>query len=461
MKKRKLWLIVIGLVVLVSLLLGLKKAGVIGKDEGLKVATEKVQLRTITEAVSASGKIYPEIEVKVSPDISGEIVELQVKEGDSVRRNQVLAKIYADIYSTQRNQAAAEVSRQQAMVDNSKAQLASLLATLNLSKSTYARQKQLRADNVISQAEFEQAESNLHTAQANYDAAVQGIRSGQAGIASSRASLDKADKDLSRTAVLSPMSGVVSLLNVKAGERVVGNSMMAGTEMMRIADMSVMEVQVDVGENDIPKVKLGDSALVSVDAYNNRKFKGLVTQIASSNTTASASASSNDVTNYKVHIRLLPDSYKDLLDPAHPKSFPFRPGMNAYADIQTRTRANVISANINAVTTREKGTDKAVAGKDDNDNSESDEHKPDNASDNNNQSTTDLDEVVYVLQPNGNVKKVIVKTGIQDINNIEITQGLKPGDEIVVAPYNIISKTLKDGTKVKVVPKDKLYDLKK
>ena len=459
MKKRKLWLIVIGLIVLIVVLLGLKKAGVLGKDEGMKVATEKVQLRTITEAVSASGKIYPEIEVKVSPDISGEIVELQVKEGDSVRRNQVLAKIYADIYSTQRNQAAAEVSRQQAMVDNSRAQLESLKAALDLSKSTYARQKQLRTDNVISQAEFEQAETNLHTAQANYDAAIQGIRSGQAGIASSRASLDKADKDLSRTAVLSPMSGVVSLLNVKAGERVVGNSMMAGTEMMRIADMSVMEVQVDVGENDIPKVKLGDSALVSVDAYNNRKFKGLVTQIASSNTTASAGASSNDVTNYKVHIRLLPESYKDLLDPVHPKSFPFRPGMNAYADIQTRTRLNVLSANINAVTKREKGTDKAVATKDDKDKNDD---KPDNASnDNNTQSATDLDEVVYVLQPNGNVKKVIVKTGIQDINNIEVTQGLKAGDEVVIAPYNIISKTLKDGDKVKVVPKDKLYDLKK
>jgi HlyD family secretion protein len=457
MKKKKLLWLIVGLAVLVILLLGLKSAGVLGKDEGLKVATEKVQLRNITEAVSASGKIYPEIEVKVSPDISGEIVELQVKEGDSVRRGQVLAKIYADIYSTQRNQAAAEVSRQQALVDNSKAQLASLKASLDLAKRTYDRQKQLKADKIISDAEFEQSESNLHTAQANYDAAIQNIRSGVAGIASSQANLAKADKDLSRTAVLSPMSGVVSLLNVKAGERVVGNSMMAGTEMMRIADMSVMEVQVDVGENDIPKVKMGDSALVAVDAYNNRKFKGIVTQIASSNTTASAAATSNDVTNYKVHIRLLPDSYRDLLDPAHPRSFPFRPGMNAYADIQTRTKTNVLSANINAVTTREKGTDKAV-----NSDKDKDPNKPDNAGDENSvQATTDLDEVAFVLQPNGTVKKVIVKTGIQDINNIEITQGLKAGDEVVVAPYNLISKTLKDGTKVKVVPKDKLFEVKK
>ena len=223
MKKKKLLWIFIGLVVLVIGLVGLKSAGVIGKDEGLKVATEKVERRNITETVNASGKVYPEIEVKVSPDISGEIVDLEVKEGDSVRKGQVLAKIYADIYSTQRNQAAAEVSRQQAMVDNSRAQLESLQAAFDLAKKNMERQKQLRADKIISEAEFDQAENSFKTAQANYNAAVQSIRSGQAGIASSQASLETANKNLSRTAVLSPMSGIVSLLNVKAGERVVGN----------------------------------------------------------------------------------------------------------------------------------------------------------------------------------------------------------------------------------------------
>jgi HlyD family secretion protein len=458
MKKKKLLWIFIGLVVLVIGLVGLKSAGVIGKDEGLKVATEKVERRNITETVNASGKVYPEIEVKVSPDISGEIVDLEVKEGDSVRKGQVLAKIYADIYSTQRNQAAAEVSRQQAMVDNSRAQLESLQAAFDLAKKNMERQKQLRADKIISEAEFDQAENSFKTAQANYNAAVQSIRSGQAGIASSQASLETANKNLSRTAVLSPMSGIVSLLNVKAGERVVGNSMMAGTEMMRIADMGIFEVQVDVGENDIPKVKLGDSALVEIDAYNNRKFKGLVTQIASSNTTASTSSaatSSNDVTNYKVHIRLLRESYQDLFDPSRPRYFPFRPGMNASADIQTRTKTNVIAANINAVSTREKGTDKVIG-------EDKDKDKPkDNSQDQAKTTSTDLDEVVFVLQKDGTVKKIVVKTGIQDINNIEVTEGLKAGDEIVVAPYNIISKTLKDGTKVKVVPKDKLFEVKK
>lgn len=458
MKKKKLLWITLALVIVVMGLVGLKSAGVIGKDEGLKVATEKVELRTITETVNASGKVYPEIEVKVSPDISGEIVDLQVKEGDSVRRGQVLAKIYADIYSSQRTQAAAEVSRQQALVDNSRAQLESLKSALDLAKTTFNRQKQLVAEKVISTAEFEQAQNSLQTAQANYNAAIQNIRSGEAGIAGSRASLERANKDLSRTAVLAPMSGVVSLLNVKAGERVVGNSMMAGTEMMRIADMSIIEVQVEVGENDIPKVKLGDSALVTIDAYNNRKFKGLVTQIASSNTTASSIASSsNDVTNYKVHIRLLRESYNDLFDVARPKSFPFRPGMNASADIQTKTKANVLAANINAVVTREKGTDKAVG----TDKDKEDKNKEGGQQEENTSTSTDLDEVVFVLQKDGSVKKVVVKTGIQDITNIEVTQGLKVGDEIVVSPYNIISKTLKDGTKVKVVPKDKLYEVKK
>jgi HlyD family secretion protein len=461
MKKKKIWWILLGLVVVIIMLVGLKSAGVIGKEEGMKVATEKAVQRSITETVNASGKVFPEIEVKVSPDISGEIVELQVKEGDSVRRGQVLAKIYADIYSTQRNQAAAEVSRQQAMVANSRAQLESLKSALDLAKNTYERQKKLVGEKIISQAEFEQADNTWRSAQANYDAALQNIRSGEAAIASSAANLETANKNLSRTAILSPMSGVVSLLNVKAGERVVGNSIMAGTEMMRIADMSMMEVQVDVGENDIPKVKLYDSALVEIDAFNNRKFKGVVTQIASSNTTASLTSStggssSNDVTNYKVHIRLLPESYKDLFDPERPKYFPFRPGMNASADIQTRTKANVLSIAINAVTTREKGTDNVASDKKDEKAQDQGLQEPEKASAN-----ADLDEVVFVLKPDGTVKKIVVKTGIQDINNIEVTNGLKAGDEIVVAPYNVISKSLKDGMKVKVVPKDKLFEVKK
>lgn len=456
MKKKKVLWIIVSLVALIVLLIVLKKAGVLGKEEGIKVAVDKVVQKTIIETVNASGKVYPEIEVKVSPDVSGEIVELTVEEGDSVRRGQILARIYADIYTTQRDQAAAVVNQQQATVENSKAQLSSLKSALDLAQKTYDRQKTLLDEKVISRAEFEQAENSLMAARANYNAALQGIRSGQAGVASASASLSRANKDLSRTVVTAPMDGVVSLLNVKKGERVVGNSMMAGTEMLRLADMSKIEVRVDVGENDIPKVHLGDSALVEVDAYNTRKFKGVVTKIASSSVSAGAATaiSTNDVTNYKVYIRLLPESYADLYDPSRPKNFPFRPGMTASADIQTRSKANVMAVEINAVTTREKGTDKvADKASDENENGENNEET--------NSLSTDLDEVVFVLQPDGKVKKVTVTTGIQDINYIEVTSGLKMGDTVIVAPYNVVSKTLKEGTKVTVVTKEKLFEVKK
>ncbi|MFT3748569.1 MAG: efflux RND transporter periplasmic adaptor subunit [Agriterribacter sp.] len=465
MNKKLLWIVII-LAALVVLLIALKKAGVIGKEEGTKVSTEKVVRRNITEIVTASGKVYPEIEVKISPDVSGEITELSVEEGDSVRKGQILARIYADIYATQRDQAAAQVAGQQSLVANSQAQLEALKSALDLAKTTYERQEKLLKDKVISRSEFEQAQNSLNSAQANYNAALQSIRSNQAQVKSAAANLSKANKDLSRTALISPMTGVVSLLNVKKGERVVGNSMMAGTEMMRIADISVFEIRVEVGENDVQKINIGDTSIIEVDAYNNRKFKGIVTQIASSQKgaatqTSSSLTSSTDVTNYEVRIRILRDSYADLVDPSKPKKFPFRPGMSASADIQTRTHNNVLSVAINAVTTRDKNDTaanktKTVTAK-----------KETTNTDNNNAATSgssgtndDLLEVVFVLQKDNTVKLKQVKTGIQDINNIEITEGLQEGDEVITGPYTIVSKTLKTGTKVKVVPKDQLFEVK-
>ena len=454
--------ILIGVVLLVVLLVVLQKTGAFGKNEGTKVTAEKATKRTIIETVTASGKVYPELEVKVSSDISGEIVELVVHEGDSVKRGQVLAKIYADIYATTRDQAAATVSQQQAVAANSAAQIDALKATLDAAQKAYTRQKQLLDQKVISASEFEQAESAFLSAKANYAAALQGIRGNQAGIISAEANLNKANKDLSRTAVLAPMDGVVSLLSVKKGERVVGNSMMAGTEIMRVADMGKIEVRVDVGENDIPKVHLGDSAIVEVDAYNKKKFKGIVTQIASSNkgaATQSSSTSSTDVTNYEVRIRILPESYQDLIDPKHPKSFPFRPGMSASADIQTKTHSNVLSVPINSVTTREKGTDKVV--KDKNDNTSPDNNNPTADENTKQKSSGDLDEVVFVLQPDNKIKKVVVKTDIQDIDYFEIVSGLKEGETVITGPYGTVSKILKTGDMVKVVEKDKLFETKK
>jgi HlyD family secretion protein len=464
MSKKLLW-IIIGLVIVIVLLVGLQKAGVFGKDEGIKVSAEKVIKRNITEIVTASGKIYPEVEVKISPDISGEIVELTVQEGDSVKKGQELAKIYADIYTTQRDQAAAQLNQQQAIAMNSSAQLPGLKATMDQEQKNYDREKILLSDKVISQSEFDQAESALRTAQANYNAALQSILGNQAGAASAKANLAIAAKNLSRTTVFSPINGVISLLSVKKGERVVGNSMMAGTEMMRVADMNRIEAIVDVGENDIPKVHLGDSANIEIDAYNNRKFKGIVTQIASStestsSTTSSSSVSSNDVTNYKVHIRLSPDSYKDLINRNIPKNLPFRPGMSASADIQTNTHQDVLSVPINSVTTRDKNNDNTVNKSKDSKNADQNNNNDNN--DQNAKSTVaaDLDEVVFVVQKGDTVKKVKVKTDIQDINYIEITNGLNEGDLVITGPYGTINKTLKDGTKIQVVPKDKLFETK-
>ena len=460
MNKKLLW-IIIGVIALVVLLVVLQKTGAFGKDEGTKVTAEKVIKRTIIETVTASGKVYPEIEVKVSPDISGEIVELTVLEGDSVRKGQLLAKIYADIYATQRDQAAATVNQQQAVVSNSTAQLDALKATLDQAERTYNRQKQLADEKVISKSEFETAESSYLSAKANYNAAVQGIKGGQAGVQNAQASLSRANKDLGRTNIVAPMDGVISLLSVKKGERVAGNSFNVGTEMMRVADMSKIEVRVDVGENDIPKVHLGDSALIEVDAYNKRKFKGIVTQIASSNKGAAnqlSTATSTDITNYEVRVRILADSYKDLMDARHAKSFPFRPGMTASADIQTKRHENALSVPINAVTTREKGTDKVI-------NAEKKDPNAAPSNDDNDKATQksvgDLDEVVFVLGTDKKVKKVVVKTDIQDINNIEITGGLKEGDMVITGPYGTVSKILKNGDVVNVVDKDKLFDTKK
>lgn len=446
MNKKTKW-ILISVGILVVLLVVLSKVGVFGKAEGIKVTTEKAEKRNITEVVNASGKVYPEIEVKVSPDISGEIVELTVQEGDTVKRGQLLARIYADIYSIQRDQAASGVAQSQAQVANSQAALKALEAQLEQAKRTYDMQKKLYDDKVISLNEFNVAEANYKAAQANYNAAVQGIRSGQATVQSARANLNKANKDLSRTAVVAPMDGVISLLSVKKGERVVGSNMMAGTEMLRIADMSKIEVRVDVGENDVPKVKLGQTADVTIDAYSGRKFKGTVTQIASSNTGAASAnamaATSTDVTQYKVYIRLLPESYVDLLGKG---SFPFRPGMNATADIQTETRKDVISVPINAVTTRERNDSTGSTSTKKKDGEES------------TVSIDELDEVVFVVGADKKVKKVKVKTGIQDINHIEVTEGLKGGEEIVTGPYDVVSKTLKTGSEVKKVEKKDLFE---
>lgn len=463
MKKSTIWIITALVVVIVALIVA-KKKGWIGEEEGTKVAIEKVTSRTIIETVNASGRIFPEVEVKVSSDVSGEITELTVVEGDSVKRGQVVARIYADILGTQQQQAAAVVSQQEYQVANVEAQIAGLQAAVDIAQVTYDRQKRLLNEKVISQAEFDQAENQLKTAKANLNAATRSKSATEAAVRSAQANLNRASKDVSRTTIVAPMDGVVSLLNVKKGERVVGTAQMAGTEMMRIADMRRIEIRVDVTENDIPKVNIGDSALVTVDAYINRKFKGIVYQIASSQTGAvnqqvTSSVTTNEVTNYKVFITLLPESYADLMDPAFPNRFPFKPGMTANADIQTTRKANVNSVPLNAVTTRDKNEDKKDGGE------KGKEKSPAPASGDMAAADGEADEkdiLVFVYDP---VKKIVtkrnVKTGIQDTRYIEITEGLKPGEQVVSEPYNAISKVLKNESKVVVVDKEKLFEVKK
>lgn len=455
MNKKLLWTI-ISLVVLIVVFVTLKKTGVIGKEDGLTVSAEKAAMRTIIETVNASGKVYPEIEVKVSPDISGEIVELNVNEGDSVTKGQVLARIYADIYSTQRDQVAAGVNQARAQLANSSASIVGLKATLENAKQVYDRQLKLYNDKVTSRQEFEQAQQAFRSAEANYNGAREGLKGTQAAISGAEAQLARANKDLSRTTLVAPMNGIISLLAVKKGERVVGTAQMAGTEMMRVADMRSIEIRVDVGENDIPKVKIGDTAVVEVDAYTNRKFKGLVYKIANPITSAAGAAGgSSEVTNYKVHIRLLQSSYQDLLVAGN--SFPFRPGMSASADIQTKTKVNVLSIPLNAVTTRDKSEAKAgaSAGKED----KKEEAAP--TTDKKSLEADDSEEVVFVLQKDNRVKKVKVKTDIQDLNFIEIVSGIAAGDQVITGPYNTVSKLIKDSSLVKVVSKDKLFEDKK
>jgi HlyD family secretion protein len=449
MNKKLIW-ISVSVIAVIALLIGLKKAGVIGKEEGTEVTTEKVALRTITESVNASGKVYPEIEVKVSPDISGEIVSLFVEEGDSVKKGQLLAKIYADIYSSQRDQVTASVNQVKAQYENVKANLSGLKTVYENAKATNERYKKLFADKIVSRSEYEQTEQAFRSAESNYNGAKESIKSGEAQIQGVRAQLARAEKDLARTSILAPMDGIVSSMGVKKGERVVGTAQMAGTEMMRVADMKSIEVRVDVGENDITKVKIGDTALVEVDAYNNRKFKGIVYKIANPVSTAtSAMASSTEVANYKVHIRLFTESYQDLIK--ENAKFPFRPGMTASADIQTKSKVNVISVPLNAVTTRDKegqGKETKVSSNATTTNEEP--AKPDE----------EMSEVVFVLQKDNKVKMIKVKTDIQDLNYIQV-EGVKVGDVVITGPYSTVSKSLKDGELVKPVTKEKLYEEKK
>jgi HlyD family secretion protein len=419
MKNNKILKILVPIVLLLIVFAAVgKKKGWFGKEVTVKVAIEQVKKTPIVEAVTANGKIQPEKEVKISPDVSGEIVELHVKEGDFVQKGVLLFRIKPEIYVSARERAAAAVN-------SSKARQAQVEAQLIQAELSYNRNKKLFDENTISKSDFEQAESQYKVAKAEKESALYSVKS-------SEASLREANENLVKTTVYSPMTGTISSLSVELGERVIGATMMTGTEVLRVADLNRMEVVVEVNENDIIRVKLGDTANVEVDAYLDLAFKGMVTEIA--NSAKTTTITSDQVTNFEVRILILRESYADLVSEKNPS--PFRPGMSASVDIFTSRKADILTVPIQAVTTRTDTTKAEAAG------------------------AEDIRTLVFMSDGKYALARD-VKTGIQDNVNIEILSGLAEGDTVIVQPFSAISKKLSDSTLIEVVDKEALFSTDK
>lgn len=410
-----------------------KKAGWFGKPETIKVSVEKPEKRTITESISANGKVQPEIEVKISPEVSGEIISLPIKEGDYVEKGQLLVKIKPDTYISFKERAIASVN-------SSKARLAQAQAQLEQSELGFNRSKQLFAQKAISESDFESAQTNYNVAKADVKAALFNVESAEA-------SLREAEENLSKTTIYAPMTGTISKLNVELGERVVGTAQMAGTELLRVANLSRMETRVDVNENDIVRVKLNDTALIEIDAYVDQKFKGVVTQIANSASLQGVSA--DQVTSFEVRILLLEESYKHLI--SNRNKNPFRPGMSTTVEILTETRSNVLSVPIQAVTTRSDSASTGAKGFEEVTEASVEFDKKEVAS-----VKTNLNEIVFIASGD-TAKMVQVKTGIQNNAYIEIVSGLSGDEEVIVAPYSAISRKLQNGKLVQKTKKEDLF----
>lgn len=433
--------ITIILSVLVVLLIVGKATGIIGKSDKTLVATEKAAVRDINETVSASGKIKPHVEVKISPEVSGEVVELPIKEGDVVKKGQLLCKIRPDILKSGYDRAVASYNSQKASVGNSVQMLKQAEATYNNQAAIYKRSKELYDNKVLTASEFDNATASYVGAKAALEAAKQNVIGSKYGLAQSSASVKEANDNLVKTTIYSPVDGVVSKLSIEKGERVLGTAQFAGTEIMTISDLSQMDVNVDVNENDINRIVVGDSSKIEVDAFLGKKFTGVVTEIGSSANVVGTNA--DQVTNFTVKVRIDPNSYGDLLKKSGNNPSPFRPGLTATVDIKTNhTRA--LAVPIQAVTTRD--DKKTVDGP----------KKDDDATVVKSASSAPSKEYVFIYNA-GKVKQVEVTTGIQDDMYIQVLTGLKTGDEVVSAPYPAISKTLKDGALVEKVDKAKLF----
>lgn len=451
----RLWWILGGtVVVLIAGLLIAKQQGWIGQVKPTEVDFAKVKKADIIERVSASGKVRPEIEVKISPDVPGEIIGLYVEEGDSVKAGQLLAKIRPDNYEALLARSQAAVNSSKADVERSKASLAQSSAQLIRAKTDFERNQKLFNDKVVSEADFQRSEADYRVAQQNVEAAKASVEASKFNVQSAEAGLRDALENLRKTTIYAPQSGTISQLNVELGDRVVGTSQMAGTEMMRIANLNNMEVRVDVNENDIVRVTLGDTVDIEVDSYADRKFKGIVTEIANTanglSTSVTASNSTDAVTEFEVKIKILNSSYLDLTAKRAKRSYPFKPGMTAAVEIITERKMNVLTVPIAAVTTR--GKDFEIENKEE----KNGPPAPSNTDDNEKKPKKEekLKELVFI---NDKGKATIreVTTGISDFENIEIISGLKEGEEIIAGPFIEVSKRLKTGTAVikKVVKK--------
>ncbi|MFN7261336.1 MAG: efflux RND transporter periplasmic adaptor subunit [Cyclobacteriaceae bacterium] len=455
-KSNKLLYWGIGIVVFLIIFLVLGKSqGWIGKSRDLEVEFTKSKKTSITEKVSASGTVQPVIEVKLAPEVSGEIIELNVQDGDSVSTGKVLVKIRPDVWLSQLERSEALLSQQKANLESSRASLSRAEATFMRSEQDYKRQEKLWNEKVISEADWQLAQQNYKVAQNDLRSATQGLEAAKYVVNSSNATVRESAENVRRTTVYAPMKGIVSKLNVKKGERVVGTAQMTGTEMLRIADLNKMEVRVNVNENDIVRVHLNDTVLIDVDSYasTEKQFKGIVTNIAN---TARDKTSADAITEFEVRILILRSSYEDLIKQGN--RFPFRPGMTASVEIITTKKDDVLSVPLTAVTTRNTEKDKKAEGgppKGD------DDEKP-QVSDNKAKAEKKEDKVVVFVNDKGVAKMVEVKTGISDYDNIEIISGLADSVEVVTGPFLVVSKRLKDGDKiVQAMKKDDKKDDKK
>lgn len=421
-KSNKLIYILLGVVafLVVFIVIG-RAAGWIGGERETEVEVAEASKSTIIEKVSASGVVQPEIEIKLSPDVAGEIIALNVKEGDSVKMNDLLVKIRPDNLISALGRSEANLNQVMANVSQAKASLTRSEAQFHRAELEFNRNKKLYEDKVISDADFEQANAEFLSAKADLEAAKQNVVAAEYVVKSSKATVDEAAENLRLTNVYSPVSGTVSKLLVEKGERVVGTQQMAGTEMLRIADLSKMEVRVNVNENDIVRLTLGDTTIIDVDSYSQtgKKFTGVVTSIANS---ANEKSSPDAVTEFEVRIRILNESYQILISERN--KYPFRPGMTASVEIITNKKNNVLSVPLAAVTTREGELRSDADG------------------------SGRLKELVFVMDGD-RAKKVEVTTGISDFDNIEILSGVEEGQRIISGPYFIVSKQLSDGALVK------------